>query len=95
MIGNADNSGADTYTLYFSAPATSSALYFCNVSDVASCDSSATGYTRAVAVKTMDGRSFFQASSSTALSNNMPLAIVATDNSNAKIAVKSVKFEAK
>ncbi len=94
LIGSADNSGTDIYTLYFSAPATSSALYFCATSDVANCDSSATGYTRAVTIKTKDGRSFFQASTNTVLSDNIPLTIVATDSSNTKISVKSIKFRA-
>ncbi len=95
LIGSADNSGADIFTLYFSAPATSSALYFCNVATVASCNNAATGYTRAAVIKTKDGRSYFQATSSTALSDGMHLAIIAADNSNNKIANRTVKFDAK
>ena len=94
LIGDADNSGTDIFTLYFSAPATSSALYFCSVADVASCDSSAYGYTKAVVIKSKDGRTFYKASSNTVLSNNIPLAIVATDSSNVKISVKAIKFKA-
>lgn len=94
LIGTAASSAVDTYTLFFSVPETSSTLIFCSTISTDNCDENASGFTKAVLQKTVNGRKYYKAAQETSFINGMHLSMVARDEKGKKTAAMTIKLKA-
>jgi len=93
VIGEGAFDAADAYTLYASAPESTTQLYYCETSSPALCNDQASGFTVAAAVKTVNGEKIFKGGRSTVLTRGLYVSVVAKDNQGNIVATQTMQFQ--